>query len=94
MPHTPPSSQLLHLLAEVSDSFVPSTLLFPVNISSLSCILELSARSASAVLRHRGWMALPHCCLSLPDKSSSALYFLEPHKGRIKFLLQEELGVI
>lgn len=83
MPHTPPSSQLLHLLAEVSDSFVPSTLLFPVNISSLSCILELSACNASAVLRHQGWMALPHCCLSLPDNSSSALYFLEPHEGGI-----------
>lgn len=67
MPHTPPSSQLLQLLTEVSDTFVFSTPLFPMNIFPLACNLELSALSASVVLRHQGWMALLHCCLSLPD---------------------------
>lgn len=63
------------------------TVLFPshlyVNVSSLSCILELSARSASAVLRHQRWMALLHCCLSLPD--SHLLHWLFWSLMKIEF---------
>lgn len=61
-PHTS-SSQLLQFHARGFWQFVPSSPLFPVNISPLSCNLELSA---SAVLRHQGWVALLHCHLSLP----------------------------
>lgn len=62
-PHSS-SSQLLQSVPEVSDSFVPSSPLFPVNISPLSCNVELRP---SADLRHQGWVGLPHCHLSLPD---------------------------
>lgn len=81
-PTHPPSSQLLHLLPEISDSSVPSTPLFPVNISPLLCNLELSASavlgapSASAVLWHQGWMALLHCCEAVASPFLTVIFCL------------------